>query len=128
MTGKIDYSDQYHKIDTVIKNACAKIVKEITGSDIKKVIPEGSNRLKLYQVYQKAWNETQNYHNAENATKKWIREWEKAKSAVKLTFKAIHGKDIKECINDAVLRSTYYEAIINNNEKEAIEMIKKFAS
>ena len=113
-----------HPINDDIKKSCASIVKEITGKEINEIIPEGENRLKLYKIYQIEWSKTNNYHNAEKAARKWIRSWEKAKAAVKMTYKALKNKDIKEELS-ASKRSKLYWTYIEKGEDEAISVIKK---
>jgi len=117
-----------HPLNSDIKNTCAVLVKEITGNEIKKVIPEGESRLKLYQVYQRTWTEKQNYSFAEKAVRKWLTDWEKSKAAVKLCFYAIHDIDIKDAVkrNSPIKRSEFYWCYLEEGEKSVINMIKKY--
>ncbi len=114
-----------HPLNDDIKKECARIVKEITGKDIKTIIPEGKNRLKLYQIYQHTWTERENYQSAEKEARKWIRNWETAKAAVCITFLTIHETEIKNKIHDASKRSELYWLYIEKGEKETINGIKK---
>jgi len=116
-----------HPLNTDIKNECARIVKEITGQDIKKIIPEGENRLKLYQIYQHTWSEKENYQLAEKEARKWVRNWEKAKAAVCIAFLAIHKTEIKNKIDDASKRSELYWLYIEKGKKETINTIENLA-
>ena len=116
-----------NKITIEIKKIVADIVKEITGKNIYKVIPQPEKRNILYLKYKDlVTSGKKSPHTAAQKLKEFIVEYEKAKEAIQAMHLMKYEETIEERIPKAENRSKLYIFYIEKGREETIRKYYRF--